>query len=66
MIPIDRRTLFGWLGLAAAPIPMARVAAASPTAEAPLDMYGHVPAYAEPIGYAEADRETHFDPLDHL
>ena len=65
MIPIDRRTLFGWLGLAATPLPAASLAAVRPTAEH-LDAYGLLPAYAEPIGYAQPDREAHLEPLERL
>ena len=66
MIPIDRRTLFGWLGLAAAPLPVASIAAPRRAAAEPVDMYGHRPAYAEPIGYVQPETMGHLDPLDHL
>jgi hypothetical protein len=66
MIPTTRRTLFGWLGLAAAPLPAVKaVAATQAPAEQPVDIYGHRPAYAAPIGYAQTDHEM-VDPVDHL
>ncbi len=64
MIPIDRRTLFGWLGLAASPLPA--IAAPSKPKGKPVDMTAAAPGYAANIGYTQPADTVHFDPLDHI
>jgi len=64
MIPLNRRTLFGWLGLAAAPLP-AIAAPGKPQGE-PVDMTSAAPGYAARVGYPPPADTVHFEPLDHL